>query len=207
MLEEVQRYNEEDCRSTFALHGGSGDRPPGPVAAPSASAATRRRRSATRSAAPSRRAARAEGGPAAGCSRTSSTTTSARPARVVGWFRWPRWMPRSSSADAEALGGLEPGPPGARGRWPEPSTTASLPAAGAQARRGGLEPGRRSPRVPHRRRRRQGRRQAVPQRQGGDEPVPRALTPGPPIPNWIIREALLRFVRAYATVTGRRTRR
>jgi predicted RecB family nuclease len=30
------------------------------------------------------------------------------------------------------------------------------------------------------------------------EPLPQGLTPGPPIPNWMIREALLRFARTYA---------
>ncbi len=31
-----------------------------------------------------------------------------------------------------------------------------------------------------------------------DEPLPRGLTPGPPVEDWVKREALLRFVRAYA---------
>ena len=31
-----------------------------------------------------------------------------------------------------------------------------------------------------------------------EEPLPEGLTPGAPIPNWVIREALLRFARAYA---------
>ena len=31
-----------------------------------------------------------------------------------------------------------------------------------------------------------------------DEPLPRGLTPGQPIDDWVMREALLRFARAYA---------
>ena len=84
MLADVERYNEEDCRSTVALHEWLLSlRPRGPALAPSARAApadrggggARRRAGGARG-----RAARGRRGGVCrgGCSATSSTTTSAR---------------------------------------------------------------------------------------------------------------------------------
>ncbi len=90
LLDEIERYNEEDCRSTVELHEWLPRvaAPDGAVAraAGAQRSGPRRPRSATPSGRRSRRGCSRERRRArrGGCSRTSSTTTSARSARVVG---------------------------------------------------------------------------------------------------------------------------
>ena len=90
LLAEVERYNEEDCRSTYELHEWLlSIRPARRAVARAARAARRRRRRRSRGTWRARRSAsacsraprRASRG---GCSATSSSTTSARRGRSGG---------------------------------------------------------------------------------------------------------------------------
>ena len=140
LLDDVERYNEEDCRSTVELHEWLlSIRPPDvPWRAPPEQRAPKEeaverdaeRAALARAPARGRRGGRRRGG----CSATSSTTTSARQRpQWWAWFRWPQLdddeLSRTAPRSAASLGRHR-----ARGRGQEPRVPDDLPAAGAQAR-------------------------------------------------------------------------
>ncbi len=120
MLEEVERYNEEDCRSTVRAPRVAARDPPagtavaGPAGAPAAQARRLVQRDAERAALEARAARRcARRARRDACSGTSSTTTSARRARSGGRGSAGRSSTTTSSiADRTAIGGS----PGTAGR-------------------------------------------------------------------------------------------
>ncbi len=203
LLGEVERYNEEDCRSTVALHEWLlAIRPPElpwrlpPQGRPPSEEAEARdaKREAVR--------LRLLAGSEAGSPRhllANLLDYHAREARPAWWewFRWPQLDDDELVRDRTAIGGLELSGvvPTEEGR----SLAYRLPFPPQEHK---LEQRAHDPDS------RAGYRIRVDDdagvvtllraKQNAAEPLPRGLTPGSPIPNWVIREALLRFARAYA---------
>ena len=207
LLEEVERYNEEDCRSTFELHEWLlSIRPPEtpwrlpPDQRPPTEEAEER--DAERESLK----ARLLGGAEEGSPRrllANLVDYHQREARPEwwAWFRWPQLDDAELARDRTAIGGLLWG--GTREVDGQSHVyTATFPEQEHKLERGGWDPDSRK-----------GFRIAVDDDAltvtlsrsvtREEQPLPRGLTPGPPIPSWVIREALLRFARSYADGDGR----
>ena len=203
ILEEVERYNEEDCRSTYELHEWLRSIRPATVPwrlppdqrPPTEEAEVR---DAAREALKARLLDGAEEGEPRRllANLLDYHQREARP-EWWAWFRWPQLDDDELVRDRTAIGGLEwdGKPPEVEGQ----SHAYRMAFPPQEHKIGGtaFDP-----------RTRASFRVRVDDDNGivtvlrgvdrVDEPLPEGLTPGPPIPNWVIREALLRFARAYA---------
>ena len=203
LLDDVERYNEEDCRSTVELHEWLlGLRPPEmPWRAPP----ELRQRS---EAAEERDAERA-----ALEARLLEGAEEGSPRRLLGhlvdyhqreqrpgwwaWFRWPQLDDQELVEDRTAIGGLtwDRRPPEVEDK--SHAYRMTYPAQEHKLDREGFGPDDRK-----RFRLRVDDDAGVVTLLRGtkrvEEPLPRGLTPGQPIEDWVKRDALLRFVRAYA---------
>jgi predicted RecB family nuclease len=203
LLEDVERYNEEDCRSTFELHEWLlSIRPPEtpwrlpPAERPRSEEAEQL--DAEREALKERLLAGAEeGSPRRLLANLVDYHQREQRPEWWAWFRWPQLDDQELVRDRTAIGGLEweSGTPEVDGQ--SHAYRATFPDQEHKLEHEGWDP-----------ESRKGFRIAVDDDNGvvtlyrstarADEPLPRGLTPGPPIRNWVIRDALLRFVRAYA---------
>ena len=203
LLEEVERYNEEDCRSTYELHEWLLEIRPGDT--PWRLPPERRPKNeevekldAEREALKERLLAGAEeGSPRRLLAHLVDYHQREQRPEWWAWFRWPTLDDEELVRDRTAIGGLdwERGAPEVDGQ--SHAYRATFPPQEHKLEHGGWDP-----------ESRKGFRIGVDDDQGivtlfrsttrEDEPLPRGLTPGPPIRNWVIRDALLRFVRAYA---------
>ena len=203
LLGEVERYNEEDCRSTYELHEWLlSIRPPDrPWRAPPHERPPKEEtieRDAERAALRDRLLAGAEEGDARRLlgHLVEYHQREARP-QWWAWFRWPQLDEDELVADRTALGGL---------RWDgQPPTVEGQSHAYRMTFRPqehkisseGFDP-----------LTRQGFRTRVDDDHGvvtvlrsvnrADEPIPTALTPGRPFGDAVKRDAVMRFARAYA---------
>jgi len=203
LLTEVERYNEEDCRSTFELHEWllrirPPDRPwrAPPDERPRTEAAIERdaERAAVRD-------------------RLLAGTEEGEPRRLLGqlveyhqrearpqwwaWFRWPQLDEDELIADRTALGGLR-----SDGRPPEVEGSRHAYRMTFRPQEHKITSEGFDPLT------RQSFRTRVDDDHGvvtvlrsvtkADEPLPTALTPGRPYGDGVKRDALLRFARAYA---------
>jgi uncharacterized protein len=203
LLGEVERYNEEDCRSTYELHEWLlSIRPPDrPWRAPPGERP------------PKEETIERDAARAALRDRLLAGTDEGDPRRLLGhlveyhqrearpqwwaWFRWPQLDEDELVADRTALGGL---------RWDgQPPTVEGQSHAYRMTFRPqehkisseGFDPVTR-----------QGFRTRVDDDRGvvtvlrsvnrADEPIPTALTPGRPFGDAVKRDALMRFARSYA---------
>jgi uncharacterized protein len=203
ILEEVERYNEEDCLSTYALHEWLlGIRPPGLPWRDPPELRPRKEELVQRDA---ERAALEE--------RLLAGAEEATPRRLLGhlvdyhqrearpqwwaWFRWPQLDDDELVADRTAIGRLV-----WDGRAPELDGTShayrfTFPEQEHKLETKGFDPDTRV-----------GFRLKVDDDHGvvtllrpvrrEEEPLPRGLTPGAPYGDDVKREALTRFARAYA---------
>ena len=203
LLDEVEHYNEEDCRSTFELHEWllsiRPDETPWrlpPEQRPKSEDVEKL--DAEREAIKERLLAGAE----EGSSRrllahlVDYHQREQRP-EWWAWFRWPTLDDEELVRDRTAIGGLvwDIGPPAVDGQ--SHAYRATFPPQEHKLEREGWDPATQK-----------GFRLRIDDDEGTvtlfrstareDEPLPRGLTPGPPIRNRVIRDALLRFVRAYA---------
>ena len=216
LLEEVERYNEEDCRSTFELHEWlRAIRParasPGAFL-PNSDRPTEEaeERDAEREALKEQLLAGAEEGSPRRllANLVDYHQREARP-EWWAWFRWPTSSTTtSSSATARRSAGLdwERGAPEVDGQ--SHAYRATFPPQEHKLEREGLEPGRRPAGIPHRGRRRPGRRQAVPELNEGGRAAPARAHTGPADPR--TGSSAMRCCASSVhtpTVTRRRTRR
>ncbi len=204
ILEDVERYNEEDCRSTYELHEWL--RSIRPTGVPWRLPPDRRERSEEAEELDAEREvlkARLLDGAGEGTPRRLLANLidyhqrDQRP-EWWAWFRWPQLDDDELIRDRTAIGGLE---------WDgnEPEEVArslayrmTFPPQEHKIDRGGFDPDND----------RGGFRTHVDDDEGcvtilrgtrrAAEPLPRGLTPGPPIDNRVIRDALMRFAFAYA---------
>ena len=203
ILEEVERYNEEDCRSTYELHEWL--RSIRPAAVPWRLPPDQRppteeaeERDAAREALKARLLEGAEEGEPRRllANLLDYHQREARP-EWWAWFRWPQLDDDELVRDRTAIGGLEwdGNPPEVEGQ--SHAYRMAFPPQEHKISGTALDP-----------RTRASFRVRVDDDNGivtvlrgvnrVEEPLPQGLTPGAPIPNWVIREALLRFARAYA---------
>ena len=203
LLDDVERYNEEDCRSTVELHEWLLElrlrempwRAPPELRQRSEAA---EERDAERAALEARLLEGAEEG---------------SPRRLLGhlvdyhqreqrpgwwaWFRWPQLDDQELVEDRTAIGGLtwDRRPPEVEDK--SHAYRMTFPAQEHKLDREGFGPDDRK-----RFRLRVDDDAGVVTLLRGtkrvEEPLPRGLTPGQPIEDWVKRDALLRFVRAYA---------
>lgn len=204
ILEEVERYNEEDCRSTFELHEWL--RSIRPAGLPWRLPPDERPRSEEAEERDEEREALKE--------RLMDGSEEGEPRRLLAhlvdyhqreqrpewwaWFRWPQLDDDELIRDRAAIGGLE-----WDGRPPEVETKShvyrmTFPPQEHKISGEGHDPDNE----------RKGFRARVDDDTGvvellrsvgrAAEPLPRGLTPGQPIGNRVIRNALLRFAYAYA---------
>ena len=175
ILEEVERYNEEDCRSTYELHEWLRSIRPADRAVAAASrpapADGRGRGARCRTRGPEGAAARRRrGGRAAAAAREPARLPPARgAARVVGVVPLAAARRRRARSRPHRDRRARVGRQSARGRGTEPRLPDGVPAAGAQDQRDGVRsphacelprPGRRRQRHRHRAARRQSRGRA-----------------------------------------------
>ena len=203
LLDEVERYNEEDCRSTVELHEWLLElRPP---AVPWRAPPELRQRT---EAAEERDAERASLE-----ARLLEGAEEGSPRRLLGhlvdyhqreqrpgwwaWFRWPQLDDQELVEDRTAIGGLtwDRRPPEVEDK--SHAYRMTFPAQEHKLDREGFGPD-------DRRRFRlrvdddAGVVTLLRSTKRVEEPLPRGLTPGQPIEDWVKRDALLRFVRAHA---------
>jgi predicted RecB family nuclease len=204
ILADVEAYNEEDCRSTFALHEWLlSIRPvdlawrPLPELRPRKEAAVEA--DAERAALEARLLRDAEEGePRRLLAHLVDYHRREQRPQWWEWFRWPQLDDDELIRDRTAIGGLEwdGTPPEVEGK--SHAYRMTFPAQEHKIEGEGWDPATR-----------RGYRVRVDDEQGVvtllrgekrvDEPLPRGLTPGQPVEDWVKREALLRFVRAYAS--------
>ena len=202
VLEEVERYNEEDCRSTVALHEWLLALRPTDVPwrePPEARAPNEEveERNAERAALESALLAGAEEGSPRRLlgNLVDYHQREARP-QWWAWFRWPQLDDDDLIADRTAIGGLEwdGSPPELEGQ--SHAYRMRFPPQEHKLTRDGFDPDTRA-----------GFRIRVDGDTGvatllrgkgrSEEPLPRGLTPGRPLRDEVKREALLRFAQAY----------
>ena len=203
ILEEVERYNEEDCRSTYELHewllglrpDGTPWRLPPDQREPTEQA---EERDAEREALKAGLLEGAEEGePRRLLAHLVDYHQREQRPQWWAWFRWPQLEDDELIADRTAIGGLvwDGNPPEVEVR--SHAYRMSFPPQEHKIDGEGFDPDTR------------GRFRTRVNDDAGivtilrgkgrkDEPLPRGLTPGQPLEDWVKREALLRFVRAYA---------
>ena len=203
ILDEVERYNEEDCRSTVALHAWLLSIRPD--ALPWRPAPDGRERS---EAAEERDEERAElratlldgaeqGDPRRLLAHLIDYHQREQRPQWWAWFRWPQLDDEELVRDRTAIGGLvwDGSPPEVEAR--SHAYRLTFPPQEHKIDREGFGPDDRKSyrtRVDDDR----GIVTVLRGKKRKDEPLPRGLTPGQPVEDWVKREALLRFVRAYA---------
>jgi len=204
ILEDVERYNEEDCRSTFELHEWL--RSIRPADTPWRLPPDKRERSEEAEERDEEREALK--------ARLLDGAEEGEPRRLLAnlvdyhqrdqrpewwaWFQWPKLDDDELIRDRTAIGGLE-----WDGNEPEVEAKSlayrmTFPPQEHKIDREGFDPGNS----------RGGFRTRVDDDEGFvtvlrgkkrvDEPLPRGLTPGQPIDNRVIRDALMRFALRYA---------
>ncbi|MCZ7588231.1 MAG: TM0106 family RecB-like putative nuclease [Gaiella sp.] len=203
ILEGVERYNEEDCRSTYELHAWLlSIRPAG---LPWRTVPEPRERK--------EEAVEADAERAALKARLRHGAEEGEPRRLLAhlvdyhqreqrpqwweWFRWPQLDDDELIRDRTAIGGLawDGVPPEAEEQ--SHAYRMTFPPQEHKLEGEAWDPDtRRSYRIrvddEH------GLVTVVRGKKRADEPLPRGLTPGKPIEDWVKRDALLRFVRPYA---------
>ena len=203
ILEEVERYNEEDCRSTFELHEWLRSIRPGEVPwrlPPDQRERTEvaEERDAEREALKARLLDGAEEGePRRLLANLVDYHQRDQRPEWWAWFQWPKLDDDELIRDRTAIGGLE-----WDGKPPEDELQShayrmTFPQQEHKIEHQGFDPETRA-----------GFRARVDDDNGVvtilrgkkrvDEPLPRGLTPGQPIEDWVKRRALMRFARAYA---------
>jgi uncharacterized protein len=203
ILEEVERYNEEDCRSTYELHEWLRSIRPGSVPwrlPPDQRPPTEEAeiRDAAREALKARLLDGAEEGEPRRllANLLDYHQREGRP-EWWAWFRWPQLDDDELVRDRTAIGGLE-----WDGKPPEVEGQSHAYRMAFPPQEHKISGTAHDPRTRARFRVRVDDDNGIVTVLRGvdrmDEPLPEGLTPGPPIPNWVIREALLRFARAYA---------
>ena len=203
VLGDVERYNEEDCRSTVALHEWLVSLRPRDV--PWRLPPEERPRSEEAEERDVERAALEaellEGAEEGSARRLLGNLVDyhqreARP-QWWAWFRWPQLDDDELIADRTAIGGLvhDGAPPVVEGR--SHAYRMSFPPQEHKLSGEGFDP---DTRAPFRLRVDDDSGTVTLLRGTGreEEPLPRGLTPGGPIRDAVKREALMRFVRAYA---------
>ncbi|MEZ5098526.1 MAG: TM0106 family RecB-like putative nuclease [Thermoleophilia bacterium] len=202
-LREVERYNEEDCRSTVELHRWLlAIRPPGLPWRPPPEGRERGERAEERDEerARLRDLLLAGDGPAEARQLLANLLDyhqrEQRP-QWWEWFRWPELTDEELVADRTAIGGLvwDGEPPTVEAR--SHAYRLTFPGQEHKIEREGHDP---DSRRAFRARVDDDAGEVVVLRGTGRraEPLPRALTPGRPIDDQVKREALLRFARPYA---------
>ncbi len=203
ILADVERYNEEDCRSLHELHEWLlRIRPAGlPWRAPPE---LRERppeaeeRDAERAALRARLlAGAAEGEPRRLLAHLLDYHQREQRPQWWAWFRWPQLDDDELVDDRTAIGGLvwDGRPPEVEGR--SHAYRLTFPPQEHKIEREGYDPETRRRfrvRVDDER----GELVLLRSVERAEEPLPRALTPGRPVEDWVKRDALLRFARAYA---------
>jgi predicted RecB family nuclease len=203
ILEEVERYNEEDCRSTFELHEWLlGIRPAGLPWRDPPELRPRKEELELRDAERAALEARLLAGAEEGSPRrllghlVDYHQREARP-QWWAWFRWPQLDDDELVADRTAMGRIvwDGRPPEVEGR--SHAYRFTFPEQEHKLDGDGFDPDSRV-----------GFRLRVDDDHGvltvlrptkrEEEPLPRGLTPGPPYGDDVKREALMRFARAYA---------
>jgi uncharacterized protein len=203
ILEEVERYNEEDCRSTFELHEWLRSIRPGDI--PWRLPPDQRERTDVAEERDEERAALK--------ARLLDGAEEGEPRRLLAnlvdyhqrdqrpewwaWFRWPQLDNDELVRDRTAIGGLvwDGKPPEVEAR--SHAYLMTFPPQEHKIDREGFDPDSRASfrtRVDDD----NGIVTVLRAKTREDEPLPRGLTPGSPIEDWVKREALLRFVRAFA---------
>jgi hypothetical protein len=201
ILEEVERYNEEDCRSTYELHEWLRSIRPGSVPwrlPPDQRPPTEEAeiRDAAREALKARLLDGAEEGEPRRllANLLDYHQREGRP-EWWAWFRWPQLDDDELVRDRTAIGGLE-----WDGKPPEVEGQSHAYRMAFPPQEHKISGTAHDPRTRARFRVRVDDDNGIVTVLRGvdrvDEPLPDGLTPGPPIPNWVIREALLRFARA-----------
>jgi predicted RecB family nuclease len=209
ILDEVERYNEEDCRSTVELHEWLlRVRPDGVPWRPPPEQRERSEQAQERDAERAALRARLHDGAAEG-----------EPRRLLGhlvdyhqreqrpqwwaWFRWPQLDDDELVRDRTAIGGL-----GWDGREPEVEGRSHAYRLAFPPQEHKLEAEGHDPDDRRRFRIRvdddAGVVSLLRARSRDHEPLPRGLTPGQPVEDRVKREALLRFAHAYAEGDGAR---
>jgi predicted RecB family nuclease len=203
LLGEVERYNEEDCRSTVALHEWLLSirppeipwRAPPDLREPSEAAVERdAERAAVRT---KLLAGAALGSPRRLLAHLVDYHKREQRPQWWEWFRWPQLDTEELIRDRTAIGGVvwDGRPPEVEAKSHAYRMTFPLQEHKLDVR--GHDPDTR-----------RGFRLRVDDDAGAvtvlrgtaleEEPLPRALTPGKPVEDWVKRDALLRFARAYA---------
>jgi predicted RecB family nuclease len=203
ILEDVERYNEEDCRSTFELHEWLRSIRPNDVPwrlPPDQRERTEAAevRDAEREALKARLLVGAEEGePRRLLANLVDYHQRDQRPEWWAWFQWPKLDDDELIRDRTAIGGLE-----WDGNPPEVEAQShayrlTFPPQEHKISDQAFDPDSRA-----------GFRVRVDDDNGivallrgkkrVDEPLPRGLTPGPPIEDWVKREALMRFARTYA---------
>ena len=203
ILEDVERYNEEDCRSTFELHEWL--RSIRPVEIPWRLPPDKREptekaevRDAEREALKARLLDGAEEGePRRLLANLVDYHQREQRPEWWAWFRWPQLDAEELIRDRTAIGGLE-----WDGTEPEVEEQShayrmTFPSQEHKIGDKGFDP---ETRVSFRTRvdDDSGIVTILRSTKRKDEPLPTGLTPGSPIEDWVKREALMRFVRTYA---------
>ena len=203
ILEEVERYNEEDCRSTFALHEWllairPDDRPWRAPPELRERPPEAEERDAERAALKARLLLGAEEGePRRLLAHLVDYHQREQRPQWWEWFRWPQLDDDELIRDRTAIGGLA---------WdrnaPEVEEKSHAYRMTFPPQEHKIDGDAHDPDT------RRGFRVRVDDEHGvvtvirgatrDDEPLPRGLTPGKPVEDWVKRDALLRFVRAYA---------
>ena len=209
ILEDVERYNEEDCRSTYELHDWLRSIRPDtipwrlpPDERPKSEEVEER--DEARAALKARLMLGAEEGePRRLLANLVDYHQREQRPEWWAWFRWPQLDDEELIRDRTAIGGLA-----WDGKPPEVELQShayrmSFPEQDHKLEREGFDP-----------ETRKRFRLRVDDDDGvvtlirgvgrADEPLPTGLTPGQPIDNRVIREALLRFARAFAAGDGAR---
>jgi predicted RecB family nuclease len=202
-LRDVERYNEEDCRSTFELHEWLLEIRP----------AEQPWRAAPDERPPKEETIERDAERAALRDRLLAGTEEGEPRRLLGhlveyhqrearpqwwaWFRWPQLDEDELIADRTALGGLrwDGRPPQVEGQ--SHAYRITFPAQEHKISSEGFDPMTRR-RVRVRVDDDSGTVTVLRSVAKADEPLPQALTPGRPLGDAVKREALMRVARAYA---------
>ena len=203
ILEEVERYNGEDCRSTFELHEWLCSIRPDEI--PWRLPPDQRERSEEAETRDEEREAlkaqllegAEEGEPRRLLANLIDYHQRDQRPEWWAWFQWPKLDDDELIRDRTAIGGLE-----WDGEPPEVEAQShayrmTFPAQEHKIESKGFDPDSRASfrvRVDDD----DGVVTVLRGKKRVDEPLPRGLTPGSPVEDWVKREALLRFVRAYA---------
>ena len=209
LLADVERYNEEDCRSTVALHEWLLSlRPPGVPWRPPPEERPRSEEAVERDAERAALEAALLEGAEEGSPRrllghlVDYHQREARP-QWWAWFRWPQLDDDELIRDRTAIGGLvhDGAPPEIEGQ--SHAYRMSFPPQEHKLSGEGFDPDTRA-RFRLRVDDDTGTVTLLRGTSREDEPLPRGLTPGGPFRDAVKREALMRFVRAYADGDGGR---